>query len=135
MAALFFYCSSRLPTDLHALNILWVQEKQPRFYCLSNSSVNEPNSRFSNGSPIERLAVYRAFFYVTLRFPNKQGLLTKQRLIFTSLSRERSVPSMLPPGAPYGDSCSVSTANILFIHSQSVKIFMKFDIRHPDVLQ
>jgi len=31
---------------------------------------------------------------------------------------------MFPPRGPYGDSCSVSTANTLFIHSQSVNSFM-----------
>ena len=43
-----------------APNILWVQEKEPKYYCISKSPVNEHPSRFPTGSSMERVARYQS---------------------------------------------------------------------------
>ena len=76
------------------------KRQEPRCYCLSNSPVNEPPSRFPNGATIDRGAVYRAFFYMSLGFHNKQGLLIKQNHIFISQARKAASPPCSSQGAP-----------------------------------
>jgi len=49
-------------------------QKEPKFYCLSISPVNEPTARFHNGVPIETLVSFQSLFYISLGFLNKQGL-------------------------------------------------------------
>jgi hypothetical protein len=95
MAGLFLYWSSRF-----LLTFFGFKKKEPKCYCLSNSPVNEPTSRFPNRAPIERLAIYRAFFYISLGLLNKQGQLIKQNFTFISQSRERSAPSMFRQRSP-----------------------------------
>jgi len=68
--------------------------------------------------------VSRAFFYIPPGFPNKEGLLIKQKFIFISDSQERSVPLMFFPQRPEEDSFSFPRTNSLFIHSISMNIFM-----------
>ena len=71
-------------------------KRKPKCYCLSNSLVKKPTSRFPNGAPIERLAVHKAFFYISLRFLNKQSLYeTKSHLYLTLQRKER--PLHVPP--------------------------------------
>jgi len=42
-----------------AHNILWVQEKEPNYYCISKPPVNERPSRLPNGAPMERVARFQ----------------------------------------------------------------------------
>ena len=74
-----------------------------KYYCLSKYPVNEPPPP-PPGSPTgpqwRDLPVSRAFFCITLGFPNKQGLLIKQNLTVLWESPVKNVPSMLPNGAP-----------------------------------
>ena len=41
-------------------NILWVQEKEPKYNCISKSPVNEHPSRFPNGAPMDRVARFQS---------------------------------------------------------------------------
>ena len=71
-----------------------------------------------NGDPLSKMFVSRTFFYIPPEFPIKHGLLINQNLTFLSKSLvKQPPPSMSPQWGPHGDSCSVSRANSLFIHS------------------
>jgi hypothetical protein len=74
------------------------KKKHSKCYCLSNSPVKEPTFRFPNGATVERLARFQSLFYRSLCFPNEQGLLIEQNLIFMSQYREWSAPSISPNG-------------------------------------
>ena len=62
-----------------ASKILWVQEKEPRYYCISNSPVNKPSFRFPKGASTERIArfqspllhISQALLLPSLKVPNK----------------------------------------------------------------
>jgi len=54
------------------------KKKGHKYYCLSKSPVNEPLSGSPTGPLWRELPVSRAFFYMSLGFRYKQGLLTKQ---------------------------------------------------------
>ena len=96
MAALFHYWSSRLPPDLQPLTSSGSMQKEPKFYCLSISPVNEPTARFHNGVPIETLVSFQSLFYISLGFLNKQGLNeTKPHLYLPVKGKERPIP--VPP--------------------------------------
>jgi len=52
------------------------------------------------GSLWREIFVSRAFFYISLGFPNKQALLIKQNLTFLSKSPVKEPPLWSPYGAP-----------------------------------
>jgi len=74
---------------------------EPSFICLSESPVNEPNSRFPNEASKQRNARFRTFFYVSPGVPSEQGPLIKQYFSFLSktLVNEPPIP-WFPKGAP-----------------------------------
>jgi hypothetical protein len=77
------------------------KKNELKYYCLSKSPVNEPPLPGSPTGPQWReFPVSRAFFYITLGFHNKQGLLIKQNLTVLLKSPVKNVPSIVPNGAP-----------------------------------
>jgi hypothetical protein len=61
MATLFLYCGSRLAPDYMLLISSVSKMEETKCYSLSNIPVNEPNFRFFNVDPIDRIAFYRTF--------------------------------------------------------------------------
>jgi hypothetical protein len=97
MAALLHYWSSRLPPNLQTLNIIWVQERGAQILLSLKVPGKRAQFKSPNGDPMERLALSRAFFCISLEFPNKQGLLIKQISSFSRSTGKGASPACPPP--------------------------------------
>jgi len=79
---------------LRLLNIFWVQEKEPKYYCTSNSQVTPPGS--PTGFLCRVLPVSRTFFYISF----------EPSFIRLSKSTVNKPPYRFPKGAPMErDAC------------------------------
>ena len=103
------------PHTYTLLTIFMSQKEEPKFYSPSTFSVNEPPSSSLTWIPCGDLPVFRASFTYLSGTPINRVLM-KQISSF-SLSTGKGASPVVPPSDPYRDSCSVSTDNILFIHS------------------
>ena len=102
-------------------NILWVQEKEPKYYCISKSPVNETPSMFpKRGSLWKQTPVSRVFLYISFRVPSKRTLppgsphrapterdtpFPEPSFIYLSVPSKRTRPPQVPQWGPYGERC------------------------------
>ena len=108
--------TSQISPRTYTLLTLFVSKKEePKFYSPSNFPVNEPPPSSLTWIPYGDLPVSRASFTYLSGTPINRVLM-KQISSF-SLSTGKGASPDVPPTGPYRDSCSVSTVNILFIHS------------------
>ena len=70
--------------------------KEPKCYCVSNYPANERTSTFPNGAPIERIALYRYSFYISLRFTNKQALDKTKYILHLTVQGKEDTPKGPP---------------------------------------
>jgi hypothetical protein len=88
-----------------APNIVWVQVKGPKYYCICKSQVNEPTPpppRSSvTGLPWRYMSVPRAFCYMSFCFPNK-SFPDRKTSPFSQILWERNVSCMFHRRVPYG---------------------------------
>jgi len=74
--------------------------------CLSKSLVKRALLQVPHWGTLWReMSVSRAFFYISLRFPNKQALLIKQNLTFLSKSPVKEPPLYGLLTGPCGERC------------------------------
>jgi len=86
-----------------------------------NQFLSVPVNQLPQSSPVgplwRKLPISGAFYYIPLGVPSKHGLLIKTKSHLSLKFPGKVAPSIFPQQGPYGERCSVSTANGLFIHS------------------